>query len=75
MIYLQPKMANITFNTTNSTLNETTRHDSSIVIIVIVVISIFCVCCYCRESESKQRNDLKNKSIRAQNRIMIKTLN
>ena len=75
MIYLQPKMANITFNTTNSALDETSRHDSSIMIILIIVISIFCVCFICRESESKQRFDLENKAIRAQNRIAIKTLN
>ncbi len=84
MIYLQPKMTNNTFNTTNSTLhslnkqlvseNETSSHES-IMIILIFVISIFCVWCICRESESKQMFDLENKAIRAQNRIAIKTLN
>ena len=74
-------MENITFNNTNITLNKTlvsanqTFKDELILIFVIICVFIFCVYCVCRENDQKQWLDLKNKSIRAQNRIAIKTIN
>ena len=68
-------------NITNNLLNKTsvspdeTFRDESIWIFVIIVLSIFCIYRMCSESQHKQRIDIQNKAIRAQNRITIKTLN